>query len=60
MIIKEELLVKLRNLFNLNLYEVKIWTALLSRGISTAGELSEIGDVPRSRAYDVLESLESQ
>jgi HTH-type transcriptional regulator, sugar sensing transcriptional regulator len=60
MIIKEELLVKLRNLFNLNLYEVKIWTALLSRGISTAGELSEIGDVPRSRAYDVLESLEKK
>ena len=60
MIVKEDFLVKLRQLFNLNLYEVKIWTALLSRGISTAGELSEIGDVPRSRAYDVLESLEKK
>lgn len=60
MIVKEEFLNNLRQIFNLNLYEVKIWTALLSRGISTAGELAEIGDVPRSRAYDVLESLEKK
>ncbi len=58
MIVKDEFLSKLRNLFGLNLYEVRIWTALLSRGVSTAGELSDIGNVPRSRAYDVLESLE--
>lgn len=44
--------------FNINSYEAKIWTALLSRGVSTAGELSDIANVPRSRAYDVLESLE--
>lgn len=60
MIVKEEFLNKLRQFFSLNLYEVKIWTALLSRGISTAGELSEIGNVPRSRAYDILESLEKK
>ena len=60
MIVKEEFLNKLRRSFSLNLYEVKIWTALLSRGVSTAGELSEIGDVPRSRAYDVLEGLEKK
>ncbi len=60
MIVKEEFLNKLRRSFGLNLYEVKIWTALLSRGVSTAGELSEIGDVPRSRAYDVLEGLEKK
>lgn len=60
MIVKEEFLSKLRRDFGLNLYEVKIWTALLSRGISTAGELSDIADVPRSRSYDVLESLEKQ
>ena len=41
----------------LNLYERKLWVALLSRGVSTAGELAEISGVPRSRAYDVLESL---
>jgi len=60
MIVKDEFLVKLRQFFGLNLYEVRIWTALLSRGKSTAGELSEIGEVPRSRAYDVLESLEKK
>ncbi len=60
MIVKEELLSKLRRYFCLNLYEVKIWTALLSRGVSTAGELSDIANVPRSRSYDVLESLEKK
>ena len=58
MIVSDEFLSKLRRSFNLNLYEVKLWTALLSRGVSTAGELSDIADVPRSRTYDVLESLE--
>jgi sugar-specific transcriptional regulator TrmB len=58
MIVKEDLLSKLRRYFVLNLYEVKIWTALLSRGVATAGELSDIANVPRSRSYDVLESLE--
>jgi len=33
---------------------------LLSRGVSTAGELSDIANVPRSRSYDVLESLEKK
>ena len=60
MIVKEELLSKLRRYFALNLYEVKIWTALLSRGVSTAGELSDIANVPRSRSYDILESLEKK
>jgi len=60
MIVKEEFLNQLRQLFGLNLYEVRIWTALLSRGVSTAGELSDIGNVPRSRAYDILESLEKK
>ena len=60
MIVKEEFLSRLRQFFGLNLYEVRIWTALLSRGVSTAGELSDIGNVPRSRTYDVLESLEKK
>ena len=58
MIVKDEFLSRLRKIFDLNLYEVKVWTALLSRGTSTAGELSNISDVPRSRTYDILESLE--
>lgn len=60
MIIKEEFLSRLRKIFDLNLYEARVWTALLSRGTSTAGELSNISDVPRSRTYDILESLEKK
>ncbi len=60
MIVKEEFLSRLRKIFDLNLYEVKVWTSLLSRGVSTAGELSNISDVPRSRTYDILESLEKK
>ena len=59
MVIKQELLGKLRE-FGLNSYESKLWISLLGRGISTAGELSDISNVPRSRAYDVLESLEKK
>lgn len=59
MIIQNEYLNKLKD-FGLNSYEAKLWTALLSRGISTAGELSDIANVPRSRSYDVLESLEKK
>jgi sugar-specific transcriptional regulator TrmB len=60
MIISEEFLSRLRKIFDLNLYEVKVWASLLSRGVSTAGELSSISDVPRSRTYDILESLEKK
>lgn len=41
----------------LNLYERRLWVAILARGSSTAGELAGIADVPRSRAYDVLQTL---
>ena len=60
MIVKDEFLSRLRKIFGLNLYEVRVWTALLSRGVSTAGELSDISSVPRSRTYDILESLEKK
>jgi len=59
MIVTKDMLNKLKD-FGLNSYESKLWTALLSRGVSTAGELSDISNVPRSRAYDVLESLEKK
>lgn len=59
MIVQEPFLKKVKD-FGLNSYEAKIWTALLSRGVSTAGELSDIAGVPRSRSYDVLESLEKK
>src|SRR3989338_2129496 len=60
MIVKEDFLKKLKGSFDLNIYEVKIWTALLSKGVSSAGELSDISEVPRSRSYDILESLEKK
>lgn len=60
MIASGEFLSRLRKIFDLNLYEVKVWASLLSRGVSTAGELSNISDVPRSRTYDILESLEKK
>jgi len=41
----------------LNLYERKIYVALLAKGVATAAQVSEIASVPRSRSYDVLESL---
>lgn len=59
MIVKKESLNQLKD-FGLNTYESKLWTALLSRSTSTAGELSDIAHVPRSRSYDVLESLEKK
>lgn len=58
-IVQKDFLKKIKD-FGLNSYEAKIWTALLSRGVSTAGELSDIAGVPRSRSYDVLESLEKK
>ncbi len=60
MVINDALLKKLRSAFSLNIYEVKVWTALLSKGTATAGELSDMSNVPRSRSYDVLESLEKK
>ncbi|MBD3209096.1 TrmB family transcriptional regulator [Candidatus Woesearchaeota archaeon] len=59
MIVQQEFLKKIKD-FGLNSYEAKIWTALLSRGVATAGELSDISNVPRSRSYDILESLEKK
>ncbi len=59
MIVDNNFIKKIKD-FGLNSYEAKLWTALLSRGISSAGELSDISNVPRSRTYDVLESLEKK
>lgn len=60
MIIKPELVKKIKGSFDLNIYETKVWLALLSRGMSSAGEIAEMSGVPRSRTYDVLESLEKR
>ncbi|MBU0957956.1 MAG: hypothetical protein KKF56_04065 [Nanoarchaeota archaeon] len=60
MIFKQELIKKIKDYFGLNIYETKVWLALISKGIASAGEIAEISGVPRSRTYDVLESLEKR
>jgi len=60
MIIKPEFVNQVKDFFHLNIYETKVWLALLGKGIASAGEIAEISGVPRSRTYDVLESLEKQ
>ena len=60
MIMKQDLTKRIREYFNLNIYETKVWLALLSKGIASAGEVAELSSVPRSRTYDVLESLEKR
>ena len=57
MLIQKDFLTQLK-WFGLNSYESRLWTALLAKGTATAGELSDIANVPRSRTYDVLEGLE--
>ncbi|MFH1801352.1 MAG: helix-turn-helix domain-containing protein [archaeon] len=60
MMLKQDLVAKIKDYFNLNIYETKVWLALLSKGVASAGEIAEISRVPRSRTYDVLESLEKK
>lgn len=57
MIVNPQLVKRVRDFFDLNIYEAKIWMALLSKGVVSAGEAAELSGVPRSRTYDVLESL---
>ncbi|MBI2143542.1 TrmB family transcriptional regulator [Candidatus Woesearchaeota archaeon] len=59
MIIQKETVGQLRDI-GLNSYESKLWLALLAKGVASAGELSDMANVPRSRSYDVLESLEKK
>lgn len=60
MILAQELVGRIKDHFNLNLYETKVWLALLSKGVASVGEVAAISRVPRSRTYDVLESLEKK
>ncbi|MBU1129344.1 MAG: hypothetical protein KJ949_01810 [Nanoarchaeota archaeon] len=60
MLVKQEMINKIRDYFELNLYETKVWLALLAKGVASAGEIANLSRVPRSRTYDVLESLEKK
>ena len=54
--IEKSLFTKLQN-FGLNQYEAKAYVALLSTGTSNAYSISKTSGIPRSRIYDILESL---
>ena len=60
MLVKQELISRIKDYFDLNMYETKVWLALLGKGIASAGEVAGISGVPRSRTYDVLENLEKK
>jgi HTH-type transcriptional regulator, sugar sensing transcriptional regulator len=60
MIVQQELINRIKDYFGLNIYETKVWLALLGKGVASAGEIANISGVPRSRTYDVLESLEKK
>ncbi|MCX6742360.1 MAG: hypothetical protein NTX24_04290 [Candidatus Pacearchaeota archaeon] len=57
---KQELVKKIKYSFDLNIYESKVWVTLLSKNVASVGEIAEMSGVPRSRVYDVLESLEKK
>ena len=60
MMLQKDIVAKLKDFFDLNIYETKVWLALLGKGTASAGEIASISGVPRSRTYDVLESLEKK
>lgn len=56
----KELVEKVRGNFDLNIYETKVWLALLTKGNANIANIHELSKVPRSRIYDVLKSLETK
>ncbi len=60
MLVQQDIINRIKDYFDLNIYETKVWLALLGKGIASAGEIATISRVPRSRTYDVLESLEKK
>ena len=60
MLVEQDLVKKVKDYFDLNIYETKVWLALLKRGVASASEIASGSGVPRSRTYDVLESLEKR
>lgn len=57
---RQDLTKKVKYHFGLNIYESKVWLALLGKGIANVSDIAEVSSVPRSRVYDVLESLEKK
>ncbi len=42
MLLKQELITRIKDCFDLNIYETKVWLALLGKGIASAGEVADI------------------
>ena len=53
---ENSLFIKLQK-FGLNQYEAKAYVALLSIGTANAYSISKVSGIPRSRIYDILESI---
>ncbi len=58
MTVQKELVERVKHYFALNVYETKVWLALLGKGSASIADVAELSKVPRSRIYDVLKTLE--
>ncbi|MEM1988605.1 MAG: helix-turn-helix domain-containing protein [Candidatus Woesearchaeota archaeon] len=58
--VSKDLLRKLSDEFDLNAYETAVWLTLLNKKVLSAAEIYALSGVPRSRTYDILESLEKK
>lgn len=57
---EEEKIIEFLKISGLNLYESKIYFALLKYGKVSRSEIYKIADIPQSRVYDILVSLSSK
>ena len=48
MLVKTELINKIKDYFDLNIYETKVWLALLGKGVASAGEVATISEIGRA------------
>lgn len=58
--VKDRMVELLQEHFELNLYEVRAYVALVGFGVLTPAELASVSEVPAPRTYDVLRSLEKK
>ena len=54
----DSVLIKVLDSFGLNNYESRVYSALFKKKQLTAAEVARLADIPRTRAYDNLRSLE--
>ena len=57
---EEEKIIEFLKISGLNLYESKIYFALIKYGKVSRSEIYKIADIPQSRMYDILVSLSSK